>query len=118
MRALVIAAPHRAEIQEVPDPEPAAGEVVVDVRRAGVCGTDVEFFTGEMAYLHDGKATFPVRIGHEWSGVVSAVGDGADGDWVGRRVTGDTMLGCGICPRCRAGLHHVCEFRTEVGISH
>ncbi|MFB7884868.1 zinc-binding dehydrogenase [Microbacterium sp. NPDC056057] len=116
MRALVITAPHRAEIQEVPDPEPAAGEVVVDVRRAGICGTDIEFFTGEMAYLHAGHAAYPMRIGHEWTGTVSDVGAGVDPAWIGRRVTGDTMLGCGACRRCEHGRQHVCENRLEVGI--
>ena len=41
----------------------ALGEVVVDVKRVGVCGTDVEFFTGEMAYLHQGYASYPMRLG-------------------------------------------------------
>ena len=116
MKALVITGPRRAEIQEVPPPELVQGEVVVDVRRAGVCGTDVEFFTGEMQYLHEGLAHFPMRIGHEWMGVVSAVGDGVDPSWLGRRVTGDTMLGCGACGRCRSGYQHVCPDRFELGI--
>jgi threonine dehydrogenase-like Zn-dependent dehydrogenase len=93
-----------------------AGEVVVDVARVGVCGTDVEFFTGEMQYLHDGHAHFPIRLGHEWCGTVSEVGEGVDPAWLGRRVTGDTMLGCGRCRRCREGLQHVCADRFEVGI--
>ena len=96
MRAFVITGVREADMQDVSAPAAAPGEVVVDVKRAGVCGTDVEFFTGEMAYLHDGKASFPVRIGHEWSGVVADVGEGVDPDWVGRGVTGDTMLGCGV----------------------
>jgi threonine dehydrogenase-like Zn-dependent dehydrogenase len=89
---------------------------VVDVELAGVCGTDVEFFTGEMAYLHQGHAQYPIRPGHEWCGTVSAVGDGVEEAWLGRRVTGDTMLGCGRCRRCRGGLHYVCEDRSEIGI--
>jgi threonine dehydrogenase-like Zn-dependent dehydrogenase len=116
VRAFVITAPGEAGVQEVPPPVAAPGEVVVDVQRAGVCGTDVEIFTGGMAYLHDGNAAYPMRIGHEWMGTVTAVGDGVDRGWVGRRVMGDTMLGCGICARCRSGRQHVCEFRTEVGV--
>jgi len=53
-----------------------------------------------MAYLHDGHASFPMRLGHEWMGTVTAVGDGVERHWIGRRVTGDTMLGCGTCRRC------------------
>lgn len=116
MRALVITGPRSAEIQEVAPPEPARGEVVVDVRRAGICGTDIEFFTGEMQYLEVGLAEYPIRIGHEWMGTVASVGAGVSGDWVGRRVTGDTMLGCGSCRRCKQGLQHVCEHRFELGI--
>jgi threonine dehydrogenase-like Zn-dependent dehydrogenase len=116
MRAFVVTAPGEAGVQEVDAPLAAPGQVVVDVERVGVCGTDVEFFTGRMQYLHEGHARFPMRLGHEWSGTVSAIGDGVDEAWIGRRVTGDTMLGCGKCRRCLNGLQHVCEFRYELGI--
>ena len=116
MKAFVISGPRQAGVEDVDPPTAAPGEVVIDVERAGICGTDVEFYTGEMQYLHDGNASYPIRIGHEWMGTVSAVGEGVDATWLGRRVTGDTMLGCGECRRCRAGYHHVCEFRTELGI--
>ena len=116
MRAFVITGPGEASVQDVAPPVAAPGEVIVRVARAGVCGTDVEFYTGGMQYLHDGFAEYPMRIGHEWAGTVAALGDGVDRRWLGRRVTGDTMLGCGRCRRCRAGHQWVCEFRTEVGI--
>ncbi|WP_369256658.1 zinc-dependent alcohol dehydrogenase [Geodermatophilus amargosae] len=116
MRAFVVTGPGEGGVQEVPDPVAAPGEVVVDVERAGVCGTDVEFWTGEMAYLHQGHAAYPMRLGHEWAGTVSAVGEGVDPGWAGRRVTGDTMLGEGTCRRCRRGQQHVCAQRQEVGI--
>ncbi|MEU1970878.1 alcohol dehydrogenase catalytic domain-containing protein [Microbacterium sp. NPDC019599] len=116
MKALVITGPHQAEVQDVDVPVAAPGEVVVDVKRAGICGTDMELFTGEMAYYETRHTSFPVRIGHEWMGVVSQIGDGVDASWLGARVTGDTMLGCGECRRCLQGLQHVCEFRGELGI--
>lgn len=116
MRAFVITGSGEASVQEVEPPVAATGEVVVDVARAGICGTDIEFYTGEMQYLHDGFAEYPMRIGHEWMGTVSAVGERVDRSWIGRRVTGDTMLGCRRCERCRAGFHHVCRFRDELGI--
>ena len=112
----MITGPGEAAVQDVAPPVAAPGEVVVQVARAGVCGTDVEFFTGEMQYLHDGFAEYPMRIGHEWMGTVASIGEGVDRRWLGRRVTGDTMLGCGVCRRCRAGYQWVCEFRTEIGI--
>lgn len=116
MRAFVLTGPRAAAVLEVEPPVAAAGQVVVDVHRVGVCGTDVEFFTGAMAYLHQGHAAYPLRIGHEWCGVVASAGPGVDPGWVGRRVTGDTMLGCGRCTRCRTGRQHVCATRYEIGI--
>jgi threonine dehydrogenase-like Zn-dependent dehydrogenase len=118
MRAFVITGPGAAEVRALPRPEPRAGEVVVDIERAGVCGTDVEFYTGEMAYLHTDQAAYPIRIGHEWAGTVASVGDGVDPAWVGRRVTGDTMLGCGACDRCTSGRQHLCADRYEIGVRH
>jgi threonine dehydrogenase-like Zn-dependent dehydrogenase len=116
MRAFVLTGPRAWQVQQVPRPVAGRGEVVVDVERVGVCGTDVEFYTGEMAYLHSGQAWYPMRLGHEWCGTVTAVGAGVDGSWLGRRVMGDTMLGDGTCRRCRRGYQHVCEQRDEVGI--
>jgi threonine dehydrogenase-like Zn-dependent dehydrogenase len=116
MRAFGISGPGVASGQDIEPPLAAEGQVVVTVARAGVCGTDAEFFSGEMAYLHTGEAAYPMRIGHEWSGVVTATGPGVDPGWLGRRVTGDTMLGCGRCRRCRDGLQHVCADRFEVGV--
>ena len=117
MRALIIDGPRSARVGEVEVPRPAAGQVVVDVHRVGICGTDVELFTGELAYFEQGKSRFPLRPGHEWCGVVSDVGAGVDEAWLGARVTGDTMLGCGRCRRCRAGNGHVCADRHEIGIT-
>jgi 2-desacetyl-2-hydroxyethyl bacteriochlorophyllide A dehydrogenase len=116
MRAFVITGPRAAVVRDVPEPTAVEGHAVVDVLRAGVCGTDVEFFTGSMPYLHDGSAAYPIRIGHEWCGRVRETGPGVDEAWLGAYVTGDTMIGCGRCQRCRAGRHHVCDDRLEVGI--
>ncbi|WP_433824772.1 zinc-dependent alcohol dehydrogenase [Actinoplanes sp. CA-015351] len=117
MRALVFTGPGEAEVREVPEPVAGAGQVVVDVERAGVCGTDVELFTGEMSYLHNGRSSYPLRPGHEWAGVVTATGAGVGESWLGRRVTGDTMIACGGCRRCRSGRHHVCARMRELGIA-
>lgn len=116
MRAFELAGPRDYAVREVPVPQAAHSEVVVDVEQVGICGTDVEFFTGDMAYLHQGHATYPMRLGHEWAGTVSAVGAGVSSTWIGKRVMGDTMLGDGTCRRCRRGHQHVCDQRQEVGI--
>ncbi|MFD1714793.1 zinc-binding dehydrogenase [Amnibacterium flavum] len=117
MRAFALTGPRQFEVRDEPDPVAGPGQVVVHIERVGVCGTDVEFFTGEMSYLHTGRAAYPMRLGHEWSGTVTSVGDGVDPAWLGRRTTGDTMLGCGRCDRCLSGRHHVCAELVEVGIS-
>jgi threonine dehydrogenase-like Zn-dependent dehydrogenase len=116
MRAVVLSGPGECAVEEVPAPTAAPGEVVVDVERVGVCGTDVELFTGELSYLQTGHSTYPLRPGHEWCGRVTGVGEGVDPAWLGRRAMGDTMLGDRICRRCRRGNQHVCEQRQEVGI--
>jgi threonine dehydrogenase-like Zn-dependent dehydrogenase len=116
VRALVIDGPKSASVQHVDAPVPGPGQLVVDVHRVGICGTDVELFTAELAYFEQGKSRFPLIPGHEWCGVVSAVGPDTDPAWLGQRVTGDTMLGCGQCQRCRSGRHHVCADRHEIGI--
>ena len=116
MKAYVVTAPHEGGVQEVPDAVAAEGQVVVDIHRVGVCGTDMEFWTGEMAYLHQGTSHYPMRLGHEWCGVVAELGPGVDASWLGRRVIGDTMIGCGQCDRCRSGRHHVCAERSELGV--
>ncbi len=116
MRAFVVSGPGRCSVDDVESPRADLGQVVVDIERVGVCGTDVEFYTGEMAYLQQGHAQYPMRLGHEWCGRVASVGLDVDAGWVGVRVTGDTMLGCGHCQRCLSGRHHVCADRFEVGI--
>lgn len=117
MRALQVHRPRQAEVVVVADLEPKAGELLLDVERVGICGTDVELYTGEMAYFQQGRTTFPLRLGHEWVGVVRQVGEGVDSSWLGKRVTGDTMLGCGDCERCNNSKSYLCKDRIELGIT-
>jgi 2-desacetyl-2-hydroxyethyl bacteriochlorophyllide A dehydrogenase len=116
LRAFVVSGRLRGTVEEVEPPVAGPGQVVVDVERVGVCGTDREFFTGEMAYLHQGHAAYPMRLGHEWCGIVSSLGSDVDPAWSGRRVTADTMLGCARCQRCRGGRQYLCDDRQEIGI--
>jgi 2-desacetyl-2-hydroxyethyl bacteriochlorophyllide A dehydrogenase len=116
MRAVVIDGPGSARVEAAEVPVPGTNQVVVDVHRVGICGTDAELFSGEQPYFAQGKSRFPLRPGHEWCGTVSAVGGGVEDGWLNQRVTGDTMLGCGACARCAAGHRHVCADRHEIGI--
>jgi len=117
MQALTVVAPRQAYVEEVAPPTtPGPHEVVVEVARVDLCGTDAEVFSGQMAYLLDGSATYPIRLGHERAGTVTHVGSQVDASWPGRRVTGDTQLGCGQCSRCARGSAQTCPGRSELGL--
>jgi len=116
MRALKLLGPGSAVVVDDDPPEPGPGEAVVEVHRVGVCGTDVELYTGELIYFDQGEARYPLRPGHEWAGRVVELGDAVDASWMGARVTGDTMLPCGRCELCVRGRGHTCADRFEIGI--
>jgi hypothetical protein len=82
----------------------------------GICGTDVEIFTGELPYLKAGTMRYPVVPGHEWVGRVAVTGEGVTSFAVGDRVTGETHLGCGECEFCLAGKYNACASMQRVGI--
>ena len=69
----MISSPNNGAVIDVAEPQVGARDLLIQVLRAGICGTDVEFFTGHMAYLESGDAAFPLRIGHEWCGTVIGV---------------------------------------------
>jgi 2-desacetyl-2-hydroxyethyl bacteriochlorophyllide A dehydrogenase len=89
----------------VPEPRPAAGEALIRVRLAGICGTDLQ--------LLKGYYPFTGIPGHEFVGEVVAAADPA---WIGERVVGEINLACGRCPSCRAGHPRHCEQRAVLGI--
>lgn len=93
---------------DLPVPEPPAGEARIRVTLAGLCHTDLELVRGYYPYTG--------VLGHEFVGVVDAA-PGAP-QWVGRRVVGEINATCGACPTCRAGRASHCERRTVLGIVH
>ncbi|OLT14667.1 hypothetical protein BJF78_17695 [Pseudonocardia sp. CNS-139] len=113
----VLTGPGALELRAVPRPEPGPGDLLVHPDAVGVCGTDLELFSGAMTYLASGFTAYPIVPGHEWTGVVAAVGAGVTGFAAGDRVVGECAIGCGVCPRCAAGSHHLCPDRTETGIA-
>ena len=82
--------------------EPRPGHVVVDIAYTGICGTDVHGYT-------DGHMLPPAVFGHEWTGSISALGDGVDGLRVGQRVVGGVGPVCGHCTQCVAGHARNCD---------
>ena len=116
MQAFVIRGPGQGDVEEIEPPVPDDGQVIVNVSRVGLCGTDVELFAGTMPYLSTGEQTTPLVPGHEWVGTVSRLGGGVDRQWLGRRVTADPVIGCAHCRQCSAGREHMCDDRYEIGI--
>ncbi|MGO4440349.1 zinc-dependent alcohol dehydrogenase family protein [Rhizobium sp. RAF56] len=90
---------------ELPDPSPAAGQLLIRVEACGVCRTDLHVFDGELA-----NPKLPLVLGHEIIGVVAKVGLGASAVLRGRRV-GVPWLGhtCGCCSFCRSGQENLCD---------
>jgi L-iditol 2-dehydrogenase len=103
MKAFVQTAIGRFEARELPVPRPGPGEVVVRVRAALTCGTDLKLLRRGHA-----KISLPVTMGHELCGEVVEVGQGADAEWLGKRVVPAVTGPCGTCTDCRRGLANLC----------
>ncbi len=112
MQAVVIEGPGQVEVGELPDPSPGPDEVLVAVRRCGICGTDVHIVDGEFAL-----ARYPLVPGHELAGEVVAVGRQVEGIEVGTLVTADPNQHCGRCRPCREGHGNVCHNFTALGVT-
>lgn len=90
-------------IEEIPVPEPRAGEVLVRVSACGVCHTDLHVMKAEVAF------PMPAVMGHEISGTVAALGPGVAGPPVGTRVVSAFIMPCGTCAACGAGRDDLCD---------
>ena len=111
MRAAVIEAPKRLNIQEVPDPQPASDEVIVSVALTGLCGTDLHIFSGEY------DATYPIIPGHEVVGTVVTMGEDVVDLTPGMRVTFDPNVSCGQCLFCRRLRFNQCLNWQGIGVT-
>ncbi len=117
MRALVLLAPHRYEIRQVPVPRPGPGEVLCFVRATAICGSDPKVIDGKIAGWPPG---YPFIAGHEWAGQVVELGEGVTGWKPGDRVVGEPHKGCGTCQQCLSGNYNLCDNygRPETGHRH
>ncbi len=112
MQAVVIDRPGLVDVREVPDPTPGPGDLLVAVRGAGICGTDLHLLDGELPYDR-----FPVVPGHEFYGEVVAVGPGVDESRVGTLVAADPNIACHACAECRRGRSNLCLNYEALGIT-
>ena len=113
MRAVVFTGERTLEFMEFPDPTPGPGEVVLEIKASGMCGSDLKFYRAAKSgapSLGLGKVTGPVIAGHEPCGVVAAVGAGVEPSLarVGDRVMVHHYKGCGVCEHCRVGWSQLC----------
>ncbi|GKV90341.1 Zn-dependent oxidoreductase [Pectobacterium carotovorum] len=111
MKSIVIQQPNELVIEERPIPQPAAGEVRVKVKLAGICGSDSHIYRG-----HNPFAKYPRVIGHEFFGVIEAVGEGVEASRLGERVSVDPVVSCGHCYPCSIGKPNVCTSLVVLGV--
>lgn len=109
MKAVVIHEPGNISLEQVPVPEPPAGFVRIKVKAAAICATDLEVLDGNI------PANYPLTPGHEWSGIVDAVGSAEDSHWIGKRVIGSSDVVCLKCDACRSGNWRYCKDFEEIG---
>jgi threonine dehydrogenase-like Zn-dependent dehydrogenase len=111
MPAAVYCGPAEVAVEDRPVPRPGPGQALVEVSYCGVCGTDLHM-------IADGWGRPGTVFGHEYSGVVAAIGDGVVGWAVGDEVVGGPTPRCGACRRCREGQPAQCEDRSDVADGH
>jgi len=111
MTAAVFHKPNDLRIETVPAPKIGKSEVLIKVRACGICGTDMNMFTGDFKVRR-----LPLIPGHEFSGDIVALGDDVVELSVGDRVTADINLTCGTCFWCRRGEDLLCPHLQQIGI--
>jgi (R,R)-butanediol dehydrogenase / meso-butanediol dehydrogenase / diacetyl reductase len=121
MRAAVYHGVGDIRIENVPEPTPARGELLLEIRAVGICGTDVgEFVRGPMSYAIGGHPVTghrgPLIPGHELAGQVVAAGPDSDGFQIGAVVASGAGISCGECFQCLAGRTNLCLRYSTVGL--
>jgi propanol-preferring alcohol dehydrogenase len=112
MKGIVFAGDRRVEVRDFPNPSPGEGEVLVKMKRAAICGSDLHVYRQPQAFFEGRPAWIP---GHEPAGVVEEVGPGCDRIQAGDRVSVYHYMGCGHCMHCRSGYLQFCEERRPLG---
>jgi len=110
MKQAVMTSPGVIEIRDVPAPEPGPGQVLLRIKRIGVCGSDIHVYHGKHALT-----PYPVVQGHEVSGVVEKLGPGVKGLRTGDSATFQPQVTCGKCYSCTHGAYHICDNLKVMG---
>ena len=101
-------------VTSVPKPAPGPGDVLIAVRHAGVCGTDVHI--ADWNAWAEGRIKPPIVVGHEFAGEIVAVGDAVSELKTGQLVTAEGHIVCGHCLQCRTGNSHICRNTRIIGV--
>jgi L-iditol 2-dehydrogenase len=112
MQALVLEDVRRLQIKQVPEPETGPGDVLIQVKACGICGSDVHGYDGST-----GRRIPPLIMGHEAAGIVANVGSEVRSFKIGDRVTFDSTVSCGKCRFCLSGDVNLCDNRQVLGVS-
>jgi L-iditol 2-dehydrogenase len=110
MQQAIMTSPGKIEFNEIPSQHPAAGEVLIEIKRIGVCGSDIHVYHGLHPYT-----SYPVVQGHEVGGVVAEAGSGVSGFKPGDKVVFMPQVTCGVCYPCRHGMYHICDNLKVMG---
>lgn len=102
------------KVATVPKPSPGPGEVLIAVRHAGVCGTDLHI--ADWTAWAEGRIRPPLVVGHEFAGEIVGVGEEVTDLNVGQLVTAEGHIVCGHCLQCRTGNGHICQNTRIIGV--
>ena len=112
MKAALLVAPEKLEVDDVPDPQPRLGEVRISVGGVGLCGSDLSVFTGRWK-----APRYPWIMGHEAFGVIDAVGPDISHERVGQTIVIEPNVACLACDQCSRGWTSACAERQSVGMN-
>jgi len=116
MHALVKHKPERGIwMDEIPLPEIGPNDVLIKIKKTAICGTDIHIYNWDE--WSQKTIPVPMTVGHEFAGVIEALGSEVVGLKVGDRVSGEGHLTCGHCRNCRAGKRHLCRNTIGVGVN-
>jgi threonine dehydrogenase-like Zn-dependent dehydrogenase len=112
MYAAVLTEYGKIQYKQVPTPAPKAGQVLIRIAYASICGSDIHIFKGQFGL----RTPVPFIPGHEFAGYIEQVGQGVDDFTIGQQVAVDPVIWCGTCPACQRGHYPACNSLKLVGI--
>jgi alcohol dehydrogenase/L-iditol 2-dehydrogenase len=112
MKAALLVEPNTIVMDDVPDPEPGPGDVMIAVGGVGLCGSDLSVFSGRWK-----APAYPWIMGHEAFGVIEGLGPEVPSERLGQTVVVEPNVACFACERCRRGLTSACAERQSVGMN-